>query len=387
MGAYESLLDRAQKKAVEVTKDAESWKRFLESAAYTYQNSFLNQLLIYDQRPEARAVAPMKYWNDKAHFWVRRGAKGIWVIKYGGAQATARVMFDLSDTSPHGYEAAAMPWTVTDNSREAIVKKLNRYADPGRISDCLSEDAAVMAAQYKEMAENVVAQAAAGSLLHSFDRESVVMGIQRLAAQSAIYMAYVRLGLPVENLRFSSFDIIYIFSTVEIATAVGYISQQTSKQLLQQIGAVARSVGSVVKCPGLEDNIPVPQIETKKEADRNEVYEHRGLHDSQLGTDRPAEETAGPVRNDAPELSETDEPHSGRAADDERNSVQQPVEAGTGNRGTDQPDHEAAGRETARPGEEIESAGLDAVDERLEAASGGNGMSSSSWLRWLLEYG
>ena len=108
MGAYESLLDRAQKKAVEVTKDAESWKRFLESAAYTYQNSFLNQLLIYDQRPEARAVAPMKYWNDKAHFWVRRGAKGIWVIKYGGAQATARVMFDLSDTSPHGYEATAM---------------------------------------------------------------------------------------------------------------------------------------------------------------------------------------------------------------------------------------------------------------------------------------
>lgn len=37
------------------------------TAAHNYHTTYLNQLLIHAQRPDATACATMKYWNEQAH--------------------------------------------------------------------------------------------------------------------------------------------------------------------------------------------------------------------------------------------------------------------------------------------------------------------------------
>lgn len=63
--------------AREVTKNVDSWKRYLTTASRLYKYPFDEQLLIFAQRPDATACAEMELWNDKMRRWVRAGSKGI----------------------------------------------------------------------------------------------------------------------------------------------------------------------------------------------------------------------------------------------------------------------------------------------------------------------
>ena len=57
MPTYKDIRTLARSLIGQVTQNGESWKAFLDSAAYTYNYAFPNQLLIYSQRPNATAVA------------------------------------------------------------------------------------------------------------------------------------------------------------------------------------------------------------------------------------------------------------------------------------------------------------------------------------------
>ena len=70
MPTYKDIRTLARSLVGQVTENGESWKVFLDSAAYTYNYAFPNQLLIFSQRPNATAVASIDYWNNKALRWV-----------------------------------------------------------------------------------------------------------------------------------------------------------------------------------------------------------------------------------------------------------------------------------------------------------------------------
>uniref|UniRef100_UPI003204699D hypothetical protein n=1 Tax=Gordoniibacillus kamchatkensis TaxID=1590651 RepID=UPI003204699D len=60
------------------------WADFLRTAAWNYKYPFQDQLLIYAQRPDATACAPIDVWNKRLDRWVKRGAKGIALIEDRG---------------------------------------------------------------------------------------------------------------------------------------------------------------------------------------------------------------------------------------------------------------------------------------------------------------
>ena len=95
MAKYNDIHEQAKAKALAVIADAGSWKSFLASAAYLYQYSFPNQLLIFDQRPDANAVATMAYWNDKAKLWIRPGVHGIAIMDNRGTYNGVKYVFDI----------------------------------------------------------------------------------------------------------------------------------------------------------------------------------------------------------------------------------------------------------------------------------------------------
>ena len=88
-------------KLKEITKDETSWQDFLNSASWNFKYDFDDQILIYAQRPNARACASMEEWNRKVRprRWVNKGADYIFVQeKDENSQYPFRLVFDIADT-------------------------------------------------------------------------------------------------------------------------------------------------------------------------------------------------------------------------------------------------------------------------------------------------
>ena len=60
-----------------VCKNGDEWTKYLTTAARLYQYPFEDQLMIYAQKPDAKACETMEDWNEKMFCWVNRGTKGI----------------------------------------------------------------------------------------------------------------------------------------------------------------------------------------------------------------------------------------------------------------------------------------------------------------------
>ena len=95
---FKTVSQMAVETAEEITRSAENWKRFLRTAGEGYRYPFKDQLLIYAQRPEARAVATMDYWNKQMKCWIKRGSKGIALIDEDLDSGKMKYVFDVADT-------------------------------------------------------------------------------------------------------------------------------------------------------------------------------------------------------------------------------------------------------------------------------------------------
>lgn len=117
----QDIFQLAQQTATQVTASPENWRRFLYTAAHNYHTTYLNQLLIHAQRPDATACATMKYWNEQAHRKVMYGSKSIIILQRHQGVPTAKRVFSMTDTVLTGDKAAA-PWEVTDDIRPLLMQ-------------------------------------------------------------------------------------------------------------------------------------------------------------------------------------------------------------------------------------------------------------------------
>ena len=63
-----------------ITKTEENWLKFLDSVSWHFKYDFVDQVLIYAQRPDAKACAELEVWNNKVHRWINKDAKIIFVL-------------------------------------------------------------------------------------------------------------------------------------------------------------------------------------------------------------------------------------------------------------------------------------------------------------------
>ena len=66
---YDEIKWLAQATAQDLSADTEKWKGFLTTAGRLYRYPFIDQLLIYAQRPDATACAELETWNQKMNCW------------------------------------------------------------------------------------------------------------------------------------------------------------------------------------------------------------------------------------------------------------------------------------------------------------------------------
>ncbi len=117
------ITELSERTMQKLTGTYENWTAFLHTAAWNYKYSFAEQILIYAQRPDATACAPIELWNEKLRRWVNSGAKGIALIDDSHEKLTLRYVFHISDTSSR-YNDTVYLWVMPDRYEEAVTETL-----------------------------------------------------------------------------------------------------------------------------------------------------------------------------------------------------------------------------------------------------------------------
>ena len=82
-----------------IRQDLNSWNDFLEHASRVYRYRFMDQILIYAQRPDAVACATMNIWNSKMGCWIKKGNRGIALIDESNSRKL-KYVWDVTSVVP-----------------------------------------------------------------------------------------------------------------------------------------------------------------------------------------------------------------------------------------------------------------------------------------------
>ena len=127
MTKYEKISVLAKETARSIGENKESWMNYLDVASRLYKYPFEDQILIYAQRPDATACAPLEMWNEKMFCWVNRGAKGIALIDQESDYPRLRYVFDVSDVhKARRIGKSPFIWNIREEHEEGILAALER---------------------------------------------------------------------------------------------------------------------------------------------------------------------------------------------------------------------------------------------------------------------
>ena len=116
--------------------DVNRWKEFLKFSSEFYKYSFIENLLMFAQRPDVTMCATIEQWNSVGR-WVNRGAKGIRLIDNQEDEITLKYVFDVKDT--HGdAKVLFRRWTAEQQQIIDILKDYFHYDNYNNLKDIIN---------------------------------------------------------------------------------------------------------------------------------------------------------------------------------------------------------------------------------------------------------
>ena len=338
MRKYDVISALSEETSKRVTRNEESWKKYLNTASRLYKYPFKDQLLIYAQRPDATACASIEIWNEKMHCWVNKGAKGIALIDEEGSPYTGlRYVFDISDVHK-ARRIGRFPqlWEMREEHQEAVLDRLEGiYGETNRqagFTDRIREIAARIALDcYEELASDME-YLKEGSFLEELDGLNIAVRVRETLADSIAYTVLKRCGMEDAELAEEiQFPYIHEFNTVETLSHIGNSISDLSKPVLMEIGKAigaydrehARNEASKnLVQKGLANTSDTRYNALKRESetedvqsttqtgnagergkyDETELRKERGLHDTDAADGRTAGGNTDEIRTDEEEL-------------------------------------------------------------------------------------
>ena len=360
----EEYLALAQHTANGLTRYWESWTDYLTTASRLYKYSFPDQLMIYAQRPDATACADYDIWNNRMNRYVRRGSKGIALLDESSGYPRLHYVFDVSDTGVRRNSRDPERWEMNDDLFKPVSEMLT--AEYGisheRLSQQLVNIAEKLVNDYWDNNSGDILNIVDGSFFDDYDSSGKELQFKAAATMSVIYTLLERCGFEPEGyFDKDDFQAIHTFSTPDAVYALGAATSDISREVLRKI---ERTVKTTTRRRNVE------RMEEYEQ--QSELHEDRGLPAPEPDP-QPAEDPAGQVRQDAPELPEAVSPGTVQFDAPERDAV--PASDGTGADGRE-PDAADDGRTAEAepgPGQSAEPTDVGAAHEQSESAGRGTG--------------
>ena len=233
--ADETTLEEARRRFNEVShrvrSDGFNWSEFLTCAARNHKYDFRDQLLIYDQRPNAVACADIDLWNKHFSRYVNKGTKSVRLLSADGQKV--RHVFDITDTRPgfgHEFDEPPYIWQVEPEDVNDVSAQLSKlYGVSGDLRSQIAGIARNLSQRLESSNDALYSRAQNPS-----DREKIT-GLLR---DSVEYYLLTRCGLEpyVENYDFEK------ISELDMPTVMrlGTVTSGLSRRVLDNIEQVVR---------------------------------------------------------------------------------------------------------------------------------------------------
>lgn len=229
---YEQLEKAYGKTLREISSDSDSWKRFLDSAGYTYRQSFKNQVAMYSQKPGMKAVLTEKRWEDMNRA-VKSGTTGVRIFDDKSPNHISYV-FDYADTVPDSPPPGPRPWTVHKNKTGIALHNLLKRTGEKNLDNYVQN-------RVRMIVDSEVDPGA---------EPAVRAALQRCLEQSAMYVTCVRLGLPTERLDTGAFSFPTRYrDNGKVIQRIGTLLNHTLRACLEPVRDVAYSMNMTMPAP------------------------------------------------------------------------------------------------------------------------------------------
>ena len=360
----EEYLALAQRTANGLTRYWESWADYLTTASRLYKYPFADQLMIYAQRPDATACADFDIWNNRMNRYVRRGSKGIALLDESSGYPRLHYVFDVSDTGVRRNSRDPDLWQYNDDLKQPVSDALTAAygISHERVSQQFADIAGKLVADYWDNNSEDIRAIVDGSFLMDYDSAGLEMQFKSAAAISVTYALLERCGFePDGYFDKDSFQAIYDFSTPDTVYALGAAVSDISREVL-------RTVERAVKTTIRRRNNERSQHEYEQQS---ELHADRGLSSPEPDP-ASAEDPAGQVRQDAPELPEAAAPGAVPHDAPEREPVPDPEQTGADRSGNEGPDDGRTAGEEPGSGQGEEPDGVGAAHEQSAGAGRGS---------------
>lgn len=377
------ITELSERIAKDVVKSPDNWISFLKTAAWSYKYPFQDQLLIYAQRPDATACAPIEVWNEKFGRWVNRGAKGIALINDSGGRLSLRHVFDISDTNSR-YHRPVILWSLREENLEEVMETLENafgnLKDRGNISSALMSTAInAVEDNYLDYLSDLM-DGRENSFLEELDDFNVEVIFKDTLKNSVAYMLLIRCGYPADEF-FSFEDLrgIINFNTIETISNLGAATSDISEMILKEIGTTVKNIhkpertkdSTFVKSQDIRHNKSVNNTEERKDDHGVDVHDAGRLSNAGSGIagGRNAYRQIWDVAKDIPKKSQERDLYQ---PDDIRKIEQPPDRNRPSSERTDRDNYGEVTEDQSRTGQVQGPDGVDGTYEQPTALSGGS---------------
>ena len=346
MTKYEYVKDITAKASVRITKDINTFKSFLRSAAGLYKYPFDEQIMIYAQRPDAIACASIRTWNKRLKCWVNAGSKGIAIIDKDSENKRLKYVFDISDVHPGKGVKLPKLWKMNTEHENGVKEYLSSiYSIPlekdftsfiAEFGDALADD--MVGDVIEVLTDNL-----SGSFAEDLDDDNLVVHVKETLSQMCAYTILSRCGYEIaeDDERFS-FDYISEFNTRESIIALGDAAAEFVKPILQGIEREIKNIDkqvifskTIAKNSEMLYNQEKEIQEDKKGGQENGIHESRRLSAAEHQTPGAGgrTETVRPVEKEVPERAQTSNIYSDASQRDSVAAFDGDTAAGRGETG------------------------------------------------------
>lgn len=322
----------------------QEWQNFIKSVAYNYKLSFDDKVLLYAQRPNAKAVLELKQWNKIFGRVVTKGVKGIAVFNNIPLRHSLKYYFDISDTLPTNHSVDVPIWEI-DNDNYHIVTDYFRsnfdYNDDITVTiqnavNSLSSD---VINDYLDNNDNE---------FKSYTKDNLLSPLKEVVNNSSSLLIAERLGINKNDFYDSDFEFIFNCSHKEI-NIIGNIVTDVSSGILSDISKLVlldnrrksydNSEGqeqrtNLHSARGLSSTEPSIGNETgTRKVRRDEILVSEGKEEDNLHrvidngqVERTSTENSRPSKSESGTLSQTD---GDRGTSDRGTESERPNEVGS----------------------------------------------------------
>lgn len=318
---YELITELYHQTLKEITSSQGAWRAFLHSACRNYKCRFDEQVLIYAQRPDARAVLELEDWNKKLGRWVNRGATGIAVfddIHTGNSRL--KHYFDISDTHAGRISRPVPIWEMQERYEEEIIEALEgsfgAVQDNGSLDSTLLQIVSNVVEDNEQDYFRELMYCRENSLLEELDEFNVEVFFRQALEASVSYMLLERCfgGAADQYAELVDFSPILNFDTRETVNALGIATSDMAEMVLKEIALTVRNIQKRERQQNRtvdktqEAGYPVNEQETN-EPERSFAYESDIPQRGRLQSAQPAAPagdggTPWEIRVAAPEVPE-----------------------------------------------------------------------------------